>query len=336
MIIKKTDGYLYGCGYNGYGQLGVGDTTNRSTWTQITGAGTNPLFVGNMGANTGMLVVQKSDKTIWVCGWNGYGQLGNGNTTSQSSLINVDSAWRAGNTNLLIKSVHGAWYYFISSAPDYATFAMVLDDGTNSYVKTAGDNNWNQLGTTGGARSTPFTAYEGSLSTRVKEAAWASGDVVGGMFVLDITGRLYAWGYNGYGQLGNGNTSTITSATQVAGDVTKIWQDHAEYAYGHYHTSFIQKADGLYAAGINNYGQCGVGDTTNRSIFTKVGLSANAHQNFKQLGQWSTTGSTRIYVGVTNDNTLYSWGYNGQYGIFPWNSVSNIASPVTFELMRGD
>ena len=35
-LILKNDGTLWGCGNNVYGQLGLGDTTDRNTFTQIT------------------------------------------------------------------------------------------------------------------------------------------------------------------------------------------------------------------------------------------------------------------------------------------------------------
>ena len=35
-LILKNDGTLWGCGYNGYGQLGLADATNRTTFTQVT------------------------------------------------------------------------------------------------------------------------------------------------------------------------------------------------------------------------------------------------------------------------------------------------------------
>ena len=35
-LILKNDGTLWGCGWNSYGQLGLGDTNNRTTFTQIT------------------------------------------------------------------------------------------------------------------------------------------------------------------------------------------------------------------------------------------------------------------------------------------------------------
>jgi alpha-tubulin suppressor-like RCC1 family protein len=335
MIIKKTDGYLYTAGYNGYGQLGLGDTTDRSSWTQITAAGTNPLYVGNLGGNYGSLVIQKSDKTIWMCGYNGYGQLGTGNGTNLSTLTNVDSAWRGGNTNLLIRSVHAGLGYATSSAASYCSIGLFLDDGTTTYIRTSGANNWGDLGTGDTTdRTSPYTAWTGTGTSRVEEAAW-QGDVVGGMMIRTTAGNLYGWGYNGYGQLGAGDTGAYPSPTLTATGVTKLWGDHSEHGYGHYHTSFMQKADGLYSTGYNSYGELGNGISGNRASWAKVKIPQNAHNNIKFLGQNSTTGSTRCYVAVTNNNTLYSWGYNGQYMVFGWNG-GTVWAPTQFELMRGD
>ena len=35
-LILENDGTLWGCGYNKYGQLGLGDTNHRYTFTQVT------------------------------------------------------------------------------------------------------------------------------------------------------------------------------------------------------------------------------------------------------------------------------------------------------------
>ena len=35
-LILKNDDTLWGCGYNSGGQLGLGDTTNKTTFTEIT------------------------------------------------------------------------------------------------------------------------------------------------------------------------------------------------------------------------------------------------------------------------------------------------------------
>jgi alpha-tubulin suppressor-like RCC1 family protein len=334
-IIKKGDGYLYGCGYNGYGQLGIAGNTSGvvSTWTQIPDAGTNPLFVGNFGNSYGKIVIQKSDKTIWMAGYNGYGTFGNGTTVGANpSLVNVTSNWNNGNNNMLIKQLAGGSGYVAGGAGSHVNLVMLLDDGTTTIVKTAGANNWATLGT--GDTTNRYTAFQPTLPSGRVSKIVSSADSVGALYILMQNGNLYANGYNGYGQTGHGDTTDRLVPTLTNTAVLDVYNS-VEYNYGHYHSQFIKKADGLYAAGYNGNSHLGVGDTTNRSSWTKVWLPHNAGLNVKDMGCFSTTGTTRVHVALTTNNTLYAWGYNSQYAIFPWNG-GQVRAPCLVEIFRGD
>lgn len=334
LFIKKSDGYIYGAGYNTFGGLGLGDATHRNVFTQITAAGQNPLFVANVGSSYGCLIVQKPDKTIWMAGYNGYGQLGTGNATVQTSLVNVTAAWNGGNNNMLITSVHGGFGYYTSSGAGSSALMILMDDGTNTLLRTCGCNDWGCLGD--GTATTRYLPVTPNVGTgRINSAQW-SADGVGTVHVLKEDGTLYGFGYNGFGQVGNGTTTQVNTPTIVATGVSKLICEHFVHTYGHYHSAFIVKTDGLYSAGYNTYGTLGVGDTTNRSTFTKVLLPQSVHTNIKMMGAFSSTANTRIFVVVTNNNTMYAWGHNGQSAIFSGNTAGNISSPVLFELIRGE
>ena len=92
----KTDGTLWTWGYNGYGQLGDNSTTSRSSPTQIPGTtwGTTQLTLPN-GNETQAAI--KTDGTLWMWGYNNYGQLGQNNKTSYSSprQVGSDTTWRS-------------------------------------------------------------------------------------------------------------------------------------------------------------------------------------------------------------------------------------------------
>ena len=75
-LILKNDGTLWGCGYNYYGNLGLGDTTNRNIFTQIT---TNTDDIKSVYCGESYVLILKNDNTLWGCGNNGGGQLGLGN-----------------------------------------------------------------------------------------------------------------------------------------------------------------------------------------------------------------------------------------------------------------
>jgi alpha-tubulin suppressor-like RCC1 family protein len=76
---------MWAWGSNNNGQLGLGNTTDRSSPVQV-GALTNWLSVAG-GDNT--LFGIKTDGTLWSSGHNNNGQLGDGTTTNRSSPIQV-------------------------------------------------------------------------------------------------------------------------------------------------------------------------------------------------------------------------------------------------------
>jgi len=78
----KTDGTLWTWGYNGYGELGTGTTTSKSSPVTTAGGGTNWNQV-SVGTNISAAI--KTDGTLWTWGRNENGQLGDGTTTSKSS-----------------------------------------------------------------------------------------------------------------------------------------------------------------------------------------------------------------------------------------------------------
>jgi alpha-tubulin suppressor-like RCC1 family protein len=77
---------------------------------------------------------------------------------------------------------------------------------------------------------------------------------------IKADGTLWAWGWNNYGQLGDGTNTDRNTPVQVGSDT--YWTD---VSAGGYHSMGI-KADGtLWAWGWNNYGQLGVGTTIDKN-----------------------------------------------------------------------
>ena len=83
---------LYAWGFNGTGQLGLGDITNRSSPVQV-GALNNWKLVAMGGSST---LALNMDGKIYAWGNNSAGQLGLGDTTNRSSPVQVGAltTWR--------------------------------------------------------------------------------------------------------------------------------------------------------------------------------------------------------------------------------------------------
>lgn len=331
LFIKKTDGYVYGTGDNSYGALGLGDTNNRNTFTQITSLGTDVVNLWNMGADLGCAIAQKSDYTIWAAGHNGYGQLGTGDTNHRTSFVDVTEAW-GGAGKLLKKVIGGFGVYIPSTAYQSATIGMLFDDGTSTTFKTCGSNNAWQLGTNSisGNTSTPYTPNVGT--GRIVDIA-----AVGGwptVQALKEDGTLYVFGYNEYGQAGIGNGSGIPSPVIAATGVTALLSDGVNNHYYGYATQVaILKPDGVYMSGLNDDCYCGIGKTPGIiNTFTKTMLPSDF--TVKLFGTFITASYGRICVAVSTDYRIYVWGYNGQYGVYNGNGP-NVSVPVNINIPKG-
>ena len=86
-VATKTDGTLWTWGLNGYGTLGVNDQAQRSSPVQVPGSwekARNKRDLTTYGAN-GAVVAIRTDGTLWSWGYNNNGQLGQNDTSHQSS-----------------------------------------------------------------------------------------------------------------------------------------------------------------------------------------------------------------------------------------------------------
>ena len=76
-LFLKTDGTLWALGYNPFGQLGTGDTTDRLTPVQVA-TGVKAIATGYFHS-----AFLKTDDSLWLMGYNSSGQLGDGTTANR-------------------------------------------------------------------------------------------------------------------------------------------------------------------------------------------------------------------------------------------------------------
>ena len=232
----KSNGTLWAWGNNNIGQLGDGTQTTRTTPVQI---GTENDWAG-ISAGWDHTLALKTDGTLYTWGDNGWGQLGVPAAGSWSSAAVVVPSPAAGRSWAAMAAAEGH-------------SLGLLDDGS---LWAWGRNVWGDLG--------DGTTVSRNAPVRVGNPAWVWKAIAANGYhnlAIRSDGTLWGWGYNGYGQVGDGTTnSPVTAPVQISSA-----SDWVAIGCGRNHSMAVNENDEVYAWGYNGNGQLGDATTDNRS-----------------------------------------------------------------------
>jgi alpha-tubulin suppressor-like RCC1 family protein len=247
-------GAFYVWGYNGFGNLGLGDLTQRTT---PTNTGVTNVVRACMGRAS---ILLRSDGTVWSCGSNGSGGTGqgtiSGNTTTWTAITGLvgvsDITMTPGNT---------------------PSCAAIFPDKT---IKVWGRNNYGQLSlgdqvdkTT---PQTPAAVWQGS----VDEVRFSTSLGDSPAMFVKAGEQLYGSGYNGQGNLAVGDFTVInTNSRPVIGLRGRIvdWVVMGDWSISY---GLIVLTDvACLGGGYNAYGQVGIteGALHNTAVLQSMILS---------------------------------------------------------------
>ena len=148
------------------------------------------------------------------------------------------------------------------------------------------------------------------------DANSSSGSQLAGGFYhscANVSGALYCWGYNNYGQLGDGGTSTAKTPQAVTGledNVTAV-------SAGAYHSCALRNSI-LKCWGLNTNGQLGDSTTTTRYAAKNV-TSMTSGVSAVSAGAYFTC--------AIKSGALYCWG-NNTYGQLGISSTASKSTPT--------
>lgn len=335
-------------GRNTTGQLGNGSLSNPYTVAQEATLATDWVYVSTSGIHT---MAIKSNGTLW--GWgdndvtgNWQSNLGDGTTVMRLTPIQIGVA-----TNWSYLCTNGVWKYSVGLKSDGTLWGWGNHASTDGVywpqysvpVQIGTGNTWSRVecgrshvlaikndgtlwtwgpGNSHGEQGVGTTVAVGFTITQVGAANnWAKvsiGDSYSfGSHSAGIRsdGTLWTWGYNAYGELGDGTTADKSSPTQV-GSLTN-WID---VSAGNSNT-FAIKSDGtLWGAGNSDNGKV----LNNVNTFTQIGTATNWAKIYSTLGGILVLTNTGVayYAGV------HSYGQMGSGVSGSWADITTL-TPVT-------
>ena len=295
-LALRADGTVWAWGGNFVGQLGTANFVNTETPVQVSGL----VSVTKLGGRGYHSLAVEANGSVWAWGWNNDGQLGH-DTSGQ--LCSSSLTPTCSNVPVQVVeisnplTVTGGGFFSLALMPDHTVMGW-------------GANGRGELGDgTEITRAAPVQV-SAVLSHVVNiSAGWDHA------VALTADGRVWTWGDNTFGQIGNGLTSTkgVTIPFEVPGLTNVVGVSGGDRFTG------ILKADGtVWTWGWNGFGQLGDASFTDRSSPVRV-------SGLNQVKLFAA----RDYhdLAVKDDGTVWDWGsgLNGELGN---NSIASSDVPV--------
>ena len=328
MYIISQSKALYSTGLNGVGQcfLSAGGGVTDQIKPVATFFASNCVKVAvSSDTSPFSAMVILNDGNVWAAGENQYGQIGNGTTTDTGNTgpkLTLGPNNTFGNPTTPVADVVGVGSYDGTNVPE--SYCALLTSGAvwcvgygnngemGNGITTPINNTWKQV----------IRADNNAGLSNIVKIGGCGQDAGTSFYALDNTGNLWSWGYNVQGQLGVGNTTNQNKATQVIpfgnSNIVDIFPMN-----GNYGSIIVKQSDKSYwSTGVNNYGQLGLGNTTNRNTFTRI-----TSLDDKDIDMIYPAGydATHVIALSRSTNRIYGTGYNGTGNL----GLGNVTTPIT-------
>jgi alpha-tubulin suppressor-like RCC1 family protein len=298
-IILMSDGTVYGCGSNGVGQLGTGNTTNYNVLTpmNLLAQLENGSIVTDIQCSGSTTVIMTNDTecSIWTCGDGTIGHLGN-NSIQQINNTLQKMQFPSGKTAKLFTVSNIFTVVAFTDNTIYAT-------GRSVYAGIA-SNNVSQNDIIPYLLDVNISMLPDNSS--IKQMASGQAHLL--ILLNDLSGSCYSCGSNLQGQLALGHNNGISILTKI----TNIPEGKIiEKIYASGLNSIVKfKGDNLvYVSGDNTFGQLGHGimqgtEPNNSNILQKVSFNyINYYENQYYDSFWTSPISNICFPKGTPINT---------------------------------
>ena len=293
------------CWGNGLsGQLGSGFMEPKATPFVVSGSGPSGLFFESISAGDDHTCGVVTGGSVYCWGSNAYGQLGDGFTTMRIAPVKVSGS---GSGALVFTSVSAAVAFTCGTTTAQAVWCW--GEGSSGHLGNPSSGSLTPVQVTGtGAGSMRFARVHSSFSHTC------------GVTVAPDAGKVYCWGGNLYGGLGNGATGGESSVPVLASSS----QTFVSVSAGTNFTCALTTVGDVYCWGRNFDGEVGNGTFTNVAVPTRV--SAPSGVRFGAVSSGGVHACAIANVGTTTGD-IYCWGLNSD-GRLGDGTTAKRASPT--------
>lgn len=230
-MVLMEDGDLYSWGYGVNGSLGLGNVTNYNTVQKVSYFDKNVKSCHMSGGNYSSVVAITNDNKMHTWGYNGYGQLGKGNTTT---IYNGPAEIEVSG-QIPVKAL-------MTGSGSYGTLCVLMRSGR---VYMCGHNNTGQLGNGNTTNQSTLIQVGGGLGVDTNKHVidiFPRGTYGNNTWFLLENGAMYACGQNALGIHGRGSTTAnVSTPAAVSSNLTwvsEIIAPHGENG-GYFQNMFI-------------------------------------------------------------------------------------------------
>lgn len=218
---------------------------------------------------------------------------------------------------------NGVTYHYIANYYGGNGRSFLLQWPNLQLVGWGYDNALQGSSTSGYGRSPSLLANEGGLAGKTIVATSPGGNHA---LALTADGKIYAWGNNGVGQLGDGTQVTKTVPVQVDASGALAGKTVVAISAGGSHSLALTSDGMMYAWGDNFYGRLGDGTTQKR--LSPVAVNATGALAGKTVVAIEAGASHSM--ALTSDGLVFAWGY-GFHGQLGNGSTVDQTTPVAVQ-----
>lgn len=247
--------------------------------------------------------VRLSGQGLEAWGDNRVGQLGNGGTAASLRPTAVTT------TGVLAGKS-------ITALTSGSTFTLALD--STGKVFSWGENGFGQLGNggdwdydTGGDLMGPFKKTPSAVLTGGALAGRTVAKIAAGFshaLALDTAGRIYSWGYNYSGALGDGTTEQRWEPVNVSASGALAGKTIVAIAGGSSHSLAVDSAGKVYAWGRNRSGELGNGSGGGWDDRSPVPAAVDASGALAGKTITAVSAGCDFSLALDSAGKVYAWG----------------------------